>query len=201
MFKKSKIILFLTCIVAAYAAALLSCKKAPEQPGTALVVNDLYLPEMYGDDQTDGPQEVQYISIHCSVANSKRPLTGKDIMRIAGERGFKRPPYHFFIRRWDRTDTLVNLNNNAVLEDKELCWTVAGYNSRTIGVCIDACYIDYPEDQQDNRTTFQDSELKRVIAGLRKKFPRAKVLGHHEFPNVHKVCPGFEASKIYGNGN
>jgi len=165
---------------------------------TSVVINDLYLPDMYGDEYADGPQEVLYISIHCSVSNSKHPLTGKDILRIAKERGFKRNPYHFFIRRDKITDTLTPLNGNKVLEDKELCWTVAGYNSKTIGVCIDGCYIDYPLWRQDNRTPYQDKELERIVAGLKLQFPKAKVLGHNEFPGVTKVCPGFKASKLYG---
>ena len=116
-------------------------------------------------------------------------------------RGFgKYPGYHFYIRR---DGTLYNTRPLAI----KGCH-VAGMNAHSIGVCYEGgrraeranskyqgtnsiCY-------EDNRTEVQKAVLREVLLELRKSFPEARIVGHHDL-NPAKACPCFDAKREYEN--
>ena len=71
---------------------------------------------------------------------------------------------------------------------------VAGWNQNNIGICLVGGLDDnfWPAN---NFTREQWRALKPLVAQLRPKTAggKAKVVGHRDFPNVHKACPCFEA--------
>jgi N-acetylmuramoyl-L-alanine amidase len=62
-----------------------------------------------------------------------------------------------------------------------------------VGICLVGGLNDKTWDPEDNYTTAQWATLKKLIADLLKKYPKAKVLGHRDFPKVQKACPCFNA--------
>ena len=59
--------------------------------------------------------------------------------------------------------------------------------------------IDKKGKSIDNRNFEQKQSLRFLLYDLQMKFPDAKILGHRDFPNVHKDCPCFDAKKEYQN--
>lgn len=156
---------------------------------------DLDLKTSFKFENNDGHRPIAYIFTHCSGSSSKRALTGKDILKIAQERGFQRPPYHFFIRRSGTIDTLCSLDDDNYISPGELCWGVAGVNSVSIHICFEGCYVD--SKVSDNRTLAQKSSGLRLIHKYKGLNPQAMICGHRDYPGVKKMCPGFNAREEY----
>lgn len=49
----------------------------------------------------------------------------------------------------------------------------------------------------DDRTPNQKYALQVIVSKLKKKYPKALVQGHRDFPNVKKACPQFNAKIEY----
>lgn len=190
LLKSSKILKY--SLIAFYALFLFlsSCKK------DTIILDDLNLQHAFSFENFDGYATIQYAAIHCSASNSKTYMTGKDIMRVAKERGFSRPPYHYFIRRNGIVDTLCKLDLDDVISPEEVCWGVAGYNSRTIQICYEGCFVDKP-NEMGNMTIQQKLKTIQITSYWKTRISWLKVQGHNEFPKVKKACPGFKASKFY----
>jgi N-acetylmuramoyl-L-alanine amidase len=71
---------------------------------------------------------------------------------------------------------------------------VANFNASSVGVCMvgGVSQKDYTK-AENNFTPAQWASLKTVIADLVKRYPKAKVRGHRDFPRVAKACPSFDA--------
>jgi N-acetylmuramoyl-L-alanine amidase len=71
---------------------------------------------------------------------------------------------------------------------------VANFNATSVGVCMvgGVNQADYTK-AENNFTPAQWVSLKAVIADLVKRYPKAKVRGHRDFPKVAKACPSFDA--------
>ena len=57
--------------------------------------------------------------------------------------------------------------------------------------------IDKSGKPKDTRTEAQKQSILKLLKELRVKFPKAKIQGHRDFPNVKKECPSFDAKKEY----
>jgi N-acetylmuramoyl-L-alanine amidase len=51
----------------------------------------------------------------------------------------------------------------------------------------------------DNRSDAQKHAMFDLIVTLTEKYPTAEVLGHRDFPNVHKACPCFDVKEWLKN--
>jgi N-acetylmuramoyl-L-alanine amidase len=96
--------------------------------------------------------------------------------------------YHYIVRR------------NGAIEtgrpESEVGAHVAGYNSKSIGVCWVGGRGD-DDKPKDNRTEWQVQMLTNLIFKLKKKYPLAKIAGHYEFDD-RKACPCFDVQKEFG---
>ncbi len=75
---------------------------------------------------------------------------------------------------------------------------VAGYNSHAIGICY-VGGVDAQNKPKDTRTAQQKESLLKLLQGLKKLYPKAKIQGHRDFPKVAKACPSFDAKKEYSS--
>lgn len=92
-------------------------------------------------------------------------------------RGFKSCGYHKFIR----FDGLIEQGR----PDEEVGAHCKGYNHNSIGICL-AGLREYTEAQM--------SSLKKLLAELKAKYPKATLHGHYEFAN--KECPAFDMAEL-----
>jgi N-acetylmuramoyl-L-alanine amidase len=130
-------------------------------------------------------RNIKYIVVHCTA--TPPTTTVESIKRYWKEqRGWETPGYHYLIQR---QGTLIQL-----LDESKNSNGVYAHNSN----CINIAYIggvDKDGKPQDNRSDAQKHSMFDLIVSLTEKYPQAEVLGHRDFPDVHKACPSFDVKK------
>lgn len=126
---------------------------------------------------------IEYIVIHCTatVQNARAEAIQNYWKNTLG---WKSPGYHILI------DAAGNAHR--LLSDEEVGNGVQGYNQRSLHVS----YIG-GLNEKDTRTLAQKETLKSIVAEWKKKYPKAAVKGHRDFPGVQKACPCFDVSKEF----
>jgi N-acetylmuramoyl-L-alanine amidase len=84
--------------------------------------------------------------------------------------------------------------------DDEIGAHVRGHNHNSVGICMAGGLNNATFKPENNFTPQQWDSLKKLLAGLSRKYPKAKVLGHRDFPGVQKACPCF-AAKTWAKRN
>lgn len=88
------------------------------------------------------------------------------------------------------------VDKNKYIDQDELVWGVAGFNSRTISIAyVGGC--DKNLKPKDTRTPRQKFLLDSLIYEMKKIAPKAKVQGHRQFPKVPKACPSYNVVDTY----
>lgn len=137
---------------------------------------------------------IEQIIIHCSATPNGRTDTVQDIdawHRTAGYRrgnplinpDLKSIGYHYVIY----IDGTVHTGRGV----EEIGAHAAGHNHNSIGICMIGT---------DKFTRAQWLSISELVHVLVKAFPAADVLGHRDLPNVHKICPGFNAITWFYSG-
>jgi N-acetylmuramoyl-L-alanine amidase len=139
-------------------------------------------------------KNVQFITLHCSATRPSMQVGAKDIRAWHKAKGWADIGYHFVIKR-----------DGTVEKGRPLTQTgahVAGWNQNNIGICLVGGIGAESWAPENNFTREQWRALKPLVAQLRPKTAggKAKVVGHRDFPNVHKACPCFEA-KAWAKNN
>ena len=70
------------------------------------------------------------------------------------------------------------------------------HNAHSIGACYEGG-LDADGKPKDTRTLEQKGALLALLRELRRQFPKALIVGHHDL-NPMKGCPCFDAVKEYG---
>lgn len=71
------------------------------------------------------------------------------------------------------------------------------HNRHSIGICyIGGLSAD--GTPADTRTEAQRATLRRLLASLHRRFPRALIVGHRDLDPL-KACPCFDATKEYAD--
>ena len=134
-------------------------------------------------------RNIKYIAVHCTATRPTAKI--EDIERYWKQNlGWKNPGYHFMIQ--------ANGNVVETLPIEQVSNGVAGYNSVSINISY-VGGIDFKNQPKDTRTEAQKQSMQNILQKLRKQFPKAKIQGHRDFPNVKKACPSFDAKKEYEN--
>ncbi len=132
-------------------------------------------------------REIKYLVVHCTATNQDTKIQYLiDYWRKV--LGWKNNGYHYVIDK--------NGNNSKITPIDKIANGVKGYNQ----YCIHISYIggiDSKGKAVDNRTIAQKESLLYYLRDLKRKFPKAKILGHREFAGVKKECPCFNASEEY----
>lgn len=132
-------------------------------------------------------KSTEFIAIHCSATGEDQDIGAAEIREWHLARGWVDIGYHYVIRRNGRVE------NGRPPE--AVGAHVEGFNSRAIGVCmVGGVDADDHSKAEDNYTPAQWQALERVIRVLRETYPKAKIQGHRDFPNVHKACPCFDVA-------
>ena len=132
-------------------------------------------------------RNINYIAIHCTATQPEDSIAS--IQNYwKNNLGWKNPGYHYII---DRFGNVVNLLPIELVSNG-----VQGYNSQTINISY-VGGIDKSGKPKDTRTEAQKQSILKLLKELRVKFPKAKIQGHRDFPNVKKACPSFDAKREY----
>ena len=126
---------------------------------------------------------ITLIVIHCSAVRPDQTSSAKDIEKWHKDRKFKCIGYHYVIRR------------NGEIEPGRPEWMIGAHclhhNAHSIGVCYEGG-LDIRGQPADTRTAEQKAAMRWLLRQLRKKYPHALIVGHHDLDPT-KDCPCFDA--------
>lgn len=134
-------------------------------------------------------RDIKFIVIHCTAT----PQDTKIQSIISYWRkvlGWKNNGYHFIIDK--------NGNTSKITPIDKIANGVKNQNANSIHIAYIGG-IDNKGHSIDNRTLKQKESLLYYLRDLKRKFPKAEILGHRNFPEVKKDCPCFNAAKEYEN--
>jgi hypothetical protein len=162
-------------------------------------------------------RDISSIAIHCSASPNGRSLfSGKPGLPAAlatprpgfvtpvqeinawhRARGFQRRPQ--FLQRQNPALCCIGYHfviytNGALATGRhiqEIGAHVEGFNAQSLGICLVGTDRFSPE---------QWVQLKATVESLLKTYPAARVLGHRDYPEVHKTCPGFDVAAWLAGG-
>ena len=120
---------------------------------------------------------IKYITIHCSASPQGRGDTAETIHGWHLQRGWAGIGYHHVI-----------LEDGTIENGRPHYWIgshVGGHNSGNLGICLIGDYVFTDE---------QYSALASLLRDLLDKYPKAKILGHTNWPDTHKTCPNFDVA-------
>ena len=121
---------------------------------------------------------ITLIIIHCSATPEGKALSAEacrqDHIR---HRGFRDIGYHFYITR----DGEIHHCRN--------------HNTHSIGICYEGG-LNAEGQAKDTRTLEQRGALLALLRELKKKFPEALIIGHHDL-NPIKECPCYPCVEEY----
>ena len=131
---------------------------------------------------------ITLIIIHCSATPEGKSLSAEacrqDHIR---HRGFRDIGYHFYITR-----------DGEIYPGRPLEKVGAhcrNHNAHSIGICYEGG-LDADGRAKDTRTLEQRGSLLALLRELKKKFPKALIVGHHDL-NPLKECPGYPCVEEY----
>lgn len=130
---------------------------------------------------------ISAIIIHCSATPPDADIGAAEIDRWHKERGWSGIGYHYVIRRNGTRENGRPLNTVGA--------HAAGYNTDSIGVCL-AGGVRREGGRllaENNFTAAQWATLRKTVLELLPRFPRARVIGHHDVEPA-KACPSFDVA-------
>lgn len=133
-------------------------------------------------------KEVKYLVVHCTATPLSQRVSVEDIDRWHKAQGWSGIGYHWYV---DRDGHIFPGRS-----EREAGAHVRGYNHCSIGICYEGG-LDEQGNSADTRTPAQKAALLFIIKDLKQSYPNAIVLGHRDFPGVHKDCPCFDAKTEY----
>ena len=134
-------------------------------------------------------RDIKYIAIHCTAGPATQTTKAiKDYWK--NNLGWKSVGYHYLINADGTIEQLA--------QESEITNGVAGFNSVTVHISYKGG-VDATNKPKDTRTPQQKESILKLLKELRKRYPKAIIQGHKDFPNVKKACPSFEAKKEYSN--
>jgi N-acetyl-anhydromuramyl-L-alanine amidase AmpD len=123
---------------------------------------------------------ITLIVVHCSAVRPDQLSSAAQIDTWHRQRGFHLGiGYHYVVRR------------NGEIEPGRPEWLTGAHcqnhNAHSIGVCYEGG-LDIRGQPADTRTEAQKKSLRWLLRQLRRSYPRAMIVGHHDL-NPQKSCP------------
>ena len=152
-----------------------------------------------GAANAQSKRRITDIIIHCAATPEGSDVKTATIKgwHVAG-RKWKDIGYHYVIE----LDGTVHVGR----DESVIGAHTTGYNAHSIGVCyVGGCAKD-GKTPKDTRTPAQKAAMERLVRGLLRKYPGARVRGHRDYsPDLNgngtvepaewiKACPSFEVS-------
>lgn len=134
-------------------------------------------------------RKITEIIVHCSATAEGRNFTTEDITRWHKAQGWVTIGYHYVVH----LDGSVHAGRSMDLAGAH-CY---GHNKESVGVCYIGGLAADGRTPKDTRTPEQRAALRKLLAGLRAKYPKARIYGHRDF--AAKACPCFDAKAEYAD--
>lgn len=147
-------------------------------------------------------RKINTIVVHCTATVEGKDFTAADIDSWHKNRGWRGIGYHYVVR--------LNGAIEQGRKEETVGAHVRGHNRNSIGVSYIGG-LDKDLKAKDTRTAAQKKALIELLSELKKKYPKAMIVGHRDFsPDTNnngiiepfefiKECPCFDAKKEYEN--
>jgi N-acetylmuramoyl-L-alanine amidase len=136
-------------------------------------------------------RDITHIVIHCTATPEGRPHTVKEVRAWHKARGFRDIGYHWLIC----LDGTIEPGR----AEGTIGAHVEGQNAKSIGVVYVGGIDKDTFKPKDTRTPQQKAALLELLKELKTRYPKARILGHRDFPSISKACPSFGAEVEYAN--
>lgn len=143
--------------------------------------------ELESSQDTRDMRTISLIILHCSATPEGINYSVTDIDRWHRDRGFKSCGYHYVVRL---DGTIERGRPEAAIGAHCL-----NHNTHSIGVCYIGGLDAEGRHTKDTRTEAQKSALRNLLTDLRRRHPKAIIVGHNLF--ACKACPCFDAVREY----
>ena len=131
---------------------------------------------------------ITLLIIHCSATPQGVRLSLEDCRREhIRHRGFSDIGYHFYVTR----DGEIHRGRPT----EKIGAHCLNHNRHSIGICYEGG-LDADGQAKDTRTLEQRGALLALLRELKKKFPEALIIGHHDL-NPIKECPCYPCVEEY----
>lgn len=127
---------------------------------------------------------ITHLTIHCAATPEGRDITASQISEWDRAK-FGQVSYHYVI-------TLDGALHNT-LSTAWLGAHVHLHNHGNVGVCYIGG-VDVHGNPKDTRTNEQKKTLQAIVNNYKLKYPNIIILGHRDWPDVHKACPSFDVA-------
>lgn len=139
---------------------------------------------------TNNKRHINFIVVHCTATPSNTTIESikrywKDVRKWGDTAG-----YHYIIKSDGEVIQLLpeSQNSNGVYAHNSECVNIAYIGG-----------IDKDGKPKDTRSKSQQQAMFGLIVKLTEKYKTAKVVGHRDFPDVHKACPSFDVKTWLAN--
>lgn len=133
---------------------------------------------------------VKYLIVHCTATAAGRDFHAADVRRWHKSQGWSDIGYHYLV---DLDGTIETGR-----PETQIGAHCAGINHISLGICYVGGLATDGRTPTDTRTIQQKAALRALLARLKKKYPQARIVGHHHF-NKGKACPCFDADHEYAD--
>ena len=143
-------------------------------------------------------KELKYVVIHCADTPNDKDFTGEDIRRWHTDpkpkgNGWKQVGYSKVIRRDGTVDTLVENDNNGIVDGNEITNGAWGVNAISYHVCL----IGGKNKDGEPDLEMTPEQRHSLIGILKDKIVEkqdVKIAGHYKFSE--KTCPNFNVEEF-----
>ena len=133
-------------------------------------------------------RKIDMIVVHCSGSRCNHPYTVEQLRHDHVEvNGWFDIGYHYYITRDGKVHECRPVERMGA--------HARGANANSIGICYEGG-LDAASCPTDTRTLEQKASLLALLRELKRVFPHALIVGHHDL-NPQKDCPCFDAEKEY----
>ena len=143
--------------------------------------------------QYEPRKRADFIAVHCSDTPPSMHIGEIEIRRWHEQRGWLDIGYNVIIRRSADIEIGRPLDYRGA--------HVAGYNHKSIGVCMIGGKHETTGEPEDNFTPGQYESLLITLRFLWRYAPGALAQGHRDFPGVTKTCPCFDVETVLRDAN
>ena len=136
---------------------------------------------IYTNELVKSKREITHIVIHCSATIEGHYYNANDINRWHLDRGWSGIGYHYVIGLAGEIEIGRNVNYDGA--------HVYGENKDTIAICLIGGLGKDTDPKENSFTKDTFMVLDDMLRKLMCIYPKAKILGHRDFPDVAKACP------------
>lgn len=140
--------------------------------------------------------QLQRLVLHCTATPEGREVTSNEIRAwhtnpvSKGGRGWKQVGYTDMIHLDGRVERLVQNNEDANVDPREITNGAQGYNSTSRHVVYAGGVAKDGKTPKDTRTPAQLKAMESYVKDFHRRFPGVRIVGHNEL--AAKACPSFD---------